>query len=172
MTWAFVYLVALLVGLVLATVTGLLRDLRNLSRHHHLVVPHPDQQSAFLALLGRRLAVGSFLFGLVGLAIGARGVSRPGLTFPVALGAGLVGFVLGVGLYRRPRVEDDARRVGHGGARHPARRLRAGPTPARGGSVVLAAQNIDQASDPGRIAKSRSWTPHVRWSPSASRPEE
>lgn len=148
MTWAFIYLVALLVGLVLATVTGLLRDLRNLSRHHHLVVPHPDQQSAFFALLGRRLAVGSFLFGLVGLAIGARGVSRPGLTFPVALGAGLVGFVLGVGLYRRPRVTKM-----HGESATVVRDIPPGGygqvrLQREGGSVVLAAQNIDKAPIP------------------------
>jgi len=147
-TWAFIYLVALLVGLVLATVTGLLRDLRNLSRHHHLVVPHPDQQSAFFALVGRRLAVGSFLFGFVGLALGARKLSHPSLTFPVALGAGLVGFVLGVGLYRRPRgrtIHSDTATVvrdippgGYGQVR----------LERQGGSVVLAAQNVDHTPIP------------------------
>ena len=152
MTWAFIYLVALLVGLVLATVTGLLRDLRNLSRHHHLVVPHPDQQSAFLALLGRRLAVGSFLFGLVGLAIGSRGVSRPGLTVPIALGAGLVGFVLGVGLYRRPRVV-----TVHGDSATVVRDIPPGGygqvrLQRAGGSFILAAQNLDQTLIPAGSA--------------------
>ena len=145
MTWAFTYLVALVLGLVLASVTGLLRDVRNLSRHHHLVVPHPDQHSAFLALLGRRLAVGLFLFGLVGLAIGVRVVARPSITFPVAVGAGLVGFVLGVGLYRRPRVM-----TRHGESATVVRDIPPGGygqvrLEREGGSVVLAAQNIDQA---------------------------
>ena len=148
MTWAFIYLVALLVGLVLATVTGLLRDFRNLSRHHHLVVPHPDQYSAFLALLGRRLAIGSFLFGFVGLALGARRMSDPSITFPVALGAGLVGFVLGFAVYRRPRVRttrsDRATVVrdippgGYGQVK----------LEREGGSVVLAAQNVDPTPIP------------------------
>jgi hypothetical protein len=147
-TWAFIYLVALVVGLMLASVTGLLRDLKNLSRHHHLIVPHPDQQSAFLALVGRRLAIGSFLFGLVGLALGARRVPHPGVTFGVALGAGLVGVVLGVVLYRRPRVTKtragsatvvrDIPPGGYGQVR----------LEREGRSFVLAAQNIDQAPIP------------------------
>jgi hypothetical protein len=142
-TWAFIYVVALVVGLALATVTGLLRDLRNLSRDHHLVVPHPDQHSAFLALLGRRLAIGSFLFGVVGLAMGARRVSDLRITFPVALGAGLVGFVLGLALYRRPRA-----RITRSGRATVVREIPPGgygqvKLEREGGSVVLAAQNVD-----------------------------
>jgi hypothetical protein len=147
-TWAFIYLVALVVGLMLASVTGLLRDLKNLSRHHHLIVPHPDQQSAFLALVGRRLAIGSFLFGLVGLALGARRVPHPSVTFGVALGAGLVGVVLGVVLYRRPRVTKTP-----GGSATVVRDIPPGGygqvrLEREGRSFVLAAQNIDQAPIP------------------------
>lgn len=148
MTWAFAYLVVLLVGLVLATVTGLLRDLRNLSRHHHLVVPHPDQQSAFLALLGRRLAVALFLFGVVGLVVGGRRLSEPWITFPVALGAGVVGFVLGLAaIRRRPGEAARAERAtvvreippgGYGQVR----------LERDGGSVVLAAQNVENTLIP------------------------
>ena len=148
MTWAFAYLVAFLVGLVLASVTGLLRDLRNLSRHHHLVVPHPDQQSAFLALLGRRLAVGLFLFGLVGLIVGGRRLSEPRITFPVALIAGVLGVVLGLAAVRRPS----------GDAAHAERATVVREIPPGGygqvrlerdgGSVVLAAQNIENTVIP------------------------
>jgi hypothetical protein len=143
-TWAFGYLVAFLVGLVLAGVTGLLRDLRNLSCHHHLVVPHPDQQSAFLALVGRRLAVGLFLFGVVGLVVGGRRLSEPQFTFPVALGAGVLGLVLSLAVLRRPSSKAPhieratvVREIPPGGYGQ----VRVGRD---GGSVVLAAQNVDR----------------------------
>lgn len=148
MTWAFAYLVALLVGLVLASVTGLLRDLQNLSRHHHLVVPHPDQHSAFLALLGRRLAVGLFLFGVVGLVVGGRRLSEPRITFPLALIAGVVGFVLGLAAVRRPSGE-----VAHSERATVVREIPPGGygqvrLERDGASVVLAAQNIENAAIP------------------------
>lgn len=148
MTWAFAYLVALLVGLVLASVTGLIRDLRNLSRHHHLVVPHPDQQSAFLALLGRRLAVGLFLFGVVGLVVGGRRLSEPRITFPVALIAGVLGFVLGLAAVRRPSGE-----TAHAERATVVREIPPGGygqvrLERDGGSVVLAAQNIEDVVIP------------------------
>jgi hypothetical protein len=143
-TWAFGYLVAFLVGLVLATVTGLLRDLPYLSRHHHLVVPHPDQQSAVLALLGRRLAVGLFLFGVVGLVAGGRRLSEPRFTFPVALGAGVLGFVLSLAVLRRPSGE-----AAHVERATVVREIPPGGygqvrVERDGGSVVLAAQNVDR----------------------------
>jgi hypothetical protein len=143
-TWAFAYLVALIVGLALATVTGLLRHVRNLSRHRHLVVPHADQYPAFLNLLGRRLAIGLVSFGVVGLVIGARWVSERRSTFLAALGAGVAGLVLGFVCYRRPSGRTDrhdratvVREIPPGG--YGQVRLER-----PGGSVILAAQNIDQ----------------------------
>jgi hypothetical protein len=147
-TWAFAYLVALVLGLVLASVTGLLRDVRNLSRHHHLVVPHPDQHSAFLNLLGRRLAIGLVLFGVVGLVIGARWVSESRNTFFAALGAGALGLVLGFVCYRRP-----SRRTEHHERATVVREIQPGGygqvrLERSGGSVILAAQNVDQTVIP------------------------
>ncbi|HVN31412.1 MAG TPA: hypothetical protein VMT45_05460 [Thermoanaerobaculaceae bacterium] len=144
MTWAFAYLAALIVGLVLASVTGLLRDVRSLSRHRHLVVPHADQYPAFLNVLGRRLAIGLVFFGVVGLVVGARWVSDRPSTALAALVAGVAGLVLGFLFYRRPSARTDrhehatvVREIPPGGYGQ-VRFERAG------GSVVLAAQNIDQ----------------------------
>ena len=147
MTWAFAYAAALVVGLALASVTGLIRDLRSLARHH-LVVPHPDQQSAFLALLGRRLAVGLVFAGIVGLVMGARRISEPRITAMVSFGVGLVGFVVALAALRRPcpavvynqkaTVVRDIPPGGYGQVR--LQRV--------GGSVVMAAQNVDEAVIP------------------------
>lgn len=67
MTWGFVYLSVLLVGLVLAAVTGLIRDLPVIASHRHLVVPRPEQHVSGLNLLGRRLGLTMLAFGGVGL---------------------------------------------------------------------------------------------------------
>jgi len=147
-TWAFGYLVALLVGLVLAVVTGLLRDFSNLSHHDRVVVPHPDQHSPFLALLGRRLAVGLFLFGVVGLIVGGRRASEPRITFPLALGAGVVGFVLGLAAVRRR-----SRKAAHVERATVVREIPPGGygqvrLERDGGSVVLAAQNVENTVIP------------------------
>lgn len=148
MTWAFAYLVALVLGLVLAAVTGLLLDLRNLSRHHHLVVPHPDQHEPFLNLLGRRLAIGLVLFGAVGLTIGARWMSQARFTFPIALGAGVVGIAIGFLCYRPP-----SGRAPHSEQATVVREIPPGgygqvKLERREGIIVLAAQNIDSAAIP------------------------
>ncbi len=101
MTWEFAYVALLIVGLVLASVTGLLRDLRSLGRRY-LVVPHPDQHSPFLGLIGRRLSVGLVLGGLVGFVAGARWTSDPRTTALLAAGTGLVGILGAAVVLRRP----------------------------------------------------------------------
>ncbi len=101
MTWAFLYAAALVVGLVLAGVTGLFRDLRCLAQN--LVVPHADQHPAFLSLFGPRLAVGLASCGVVGLLVGARRPPDPEGTLLAALAAGFVGFLLAVVLLRSRR---------------------------------------------------------------------
>jgi hypothetical protein len=147
-TWAFAYLVALMVGLVLAGVSGLLRDLRSISRHRHLIVPHPDQHSPFLDLLGRRLAIGFALFGAAGLLLGIRLVSQPWLTLGVAFAAGVIGVVIGCACYRRrfaPRHEGEqaiaVREIPAGGYGQVK-------IERRDGSIVLAAHNLDTAAIP------------------------
>jgi len=100
MTWAFAYVTVLVVGLVLAAVTGLLRDLRSLARHR-LVVPHADQKAFFVALLGRGLSIGLILVGGVGFVLTVRRVPDQWSTMGVALGAGLLGFLLAHALLRR-----------------------------------------------------------------------
>jgi hypothetical protein len=144
------YAVALVVGLVLAGVTGLIRDLRSLA--HNLVVPHPDQHSAFLALLGRRLAVGLVLAGIVGLFMSARPLSDPRRILVISLAVGVVGFVLALFLLRTPC--DEIRHIekatvvrdippgGYGQVRFER----------KGGSVLLAAQNVDSAVIPAGCA--------------------
>lgn len=67
MTWAFLYLVAIILGLVLAGVTGLLRELPVAASHRHLVVPLPEQRFSRLNVLGRRTGVTLLAFGAVGL---------------------------------------------------------------------------------------------------------
>ncbi len=101
MTWEFCYVAVFIVGLALAAVTGLIRDLRSLARHH-LVVPHPDLHRPFLALLGRRLAIGLVLFGLVGLVIAAQRHAQPRTTLLLATAAGFAGILATLLLMRRP----------------------------------------------------------------------
>jgi hypothetical protein len=147
-TWAFVYLVALLLGLVLAVVTGVLRDLTQLSFHRHLVVPPSDQQFPFFALLGRRLAFGLALFGIAGLVMGDRLVSSSRFTLLVALAAGVVGFAFGLAVLRRPcgeapefakaTVVRDITPGGYGQVR----------LERSGATVVLAAQSVDASVIP------------------------
>lgn len=68
MTWSFGYLACFIVGLVLAAVSGLIRDLQCLARPN-VVVPRSARHLPFLNRLGRRLAAGLILSGLVGLVL-------------------------------------------------------------------------------------------------------
>jgi hypothetical protein len=79
-TWAFAYFACFIVGLVLAAVSGLIRDLQLLARPN-VLVPHSPNRLLFINLLRRRLAAGLILSGLVGLVLAVqRGVgSRDGL---------------------------------------------------------------------------------------------
>ncbi len=101
MTWEFSYVAAFIVGLALAAVTGLISNLRSLARHH-LVVPYSDLHRPFLALLGRRLAIGLVLFGLVGLVINAQRHAEPSTTLLISAAAGLAGIVAAFVMLRRP----------------------------------------------------------------------
>jgi hypothetical protein len=97
-TWAFVYLVGIIIGLVLAGSTGLLRTLPFMASHRHLVVPLPEQHFSHLNVLGRRIGLMLLVFGAVGLALQGwnRLETRHNLVIAVlaALGAAALAFVL------------------------------------------------------------------------------
>ncbi|MGD1146362.1 MAG: hypothetical protein ABR961_00250 [Thermoanaerobaculaceae bacterium] len=92
MTWAFGFLACFVVGLVLAVVSGLIRDLQSLARHK-VVVPHSAKQLPFLNLLGRRLAGGLILSGVVGLILVAQRSIGPRVALLWAVAAGILGVV-------------------------------------------------------------------------------
>ena len=93
-TWAFLYLMSLLAGLVLAAGTGMLRDFPHLAPSRHLTVPVPEQHYGYLNLLGRRLSTGLAVFGLVGLVLGAWERMRSRTTLEIAVVAGLIAVAL------------------------------------------------------------------------------
>lgn len=151
MTWGFVYLAALVVGLVLAVVTGLLRDLRSLARHR-LIVPYPDQNPPFIALLGRRLSPGLIVAGGVGLVMSGGRVPDPSQALLTALAAGGVCFLLAHVVLRRrhlrrPPVEHAVvvGEIAPGG--YGQVRIQHGKE-----SVVLAAQSIESGVIPAGTA--------------------
>lgn len=100
MTWAFVYLACLIVGLVLAAVSGLLGDLRALFRNQQ-VAPPADFGPAFLSVLGRRLAAGMLAFGVVGLVLVARGPEHRTSALTTAAVAGVLAALVGILLLKR-----------------------------------------------------------------------
>ncbi len=101
MTWGFGYLACLLVGLVLAAVTGLIRDLRAFARHTP-VVPHSDLHHPLLGIVARRVSPGLVLGGLVGLVLNAnRGVGH-GSALLWACASGVVGVLAACLVLRRP----------------------------------------------------------------------
>ena len=141
-TWEFSYVAALIVGLALAAVTGLIRELRPHSRRH-FVLPNQDLYAPLLALLGRRLAVGLILFGGAGFALLARrGVATAG-DATAAGAAGVLGVAAAFFFLRRPcpaawrseraTVVRDIPAGGYGQVR-----IRRGEV-----DVVMAAQSVD-----------------------------
>ena len=145
MTWAFAYFACFIVGLVLAAVSGLIRDLQLLARPN-VLVPHSPNRLLFINLLRRRLAAGLILSGLVGLVLAVqRGVgSRDGLLWAVA--AGVVGVLAASVPLRRPcapalssryaTVVKDIEPGGYGQVR----------VERNGVAVLLAAQNADRSA--------------------------
>jgi hypothetical protein len=67
-TWAFGYLLVLLIGLVMVAASGTLRTLPHLTPQRHLVAPHPEQRSSAIGRLGWRLGIALLFAGGVGLA--------------------------------------------------------------------------------------------------------
>lgn len=102
MTWAFAFLACLILGLVLAGVSGLLARLPIPVHHRHLVIPEPEHRTSFLNYLARRAGAGVFVFGAVGLVLSAWEEINLRTTLVVAVGsAALVGLLVSLLLRRR-----------------------------------------------------------------------
>jgi hypothetical protein len=101
-TWAFLYLVAIVFGLVLAGVTGLLRELPIMASHRHLVVPLPDQHFSRLNVLGRRAGVTLLAFGAVGLVLQAWNRLQPHQHLLIAVIAAIAASLLSSVLLHGP----------------------------------------------------------------------
>jgi hypothetical protein len=71
MTWAFAFLVCLVLGLVLSGISGLLAGLPFPALHRHLVVPEPEHRTSSFNTLARRVGVGLAVFGAMGLVLSA-----------------------------------------------------------------------------------------------------
>lgn len=100
MTWGFIYLACMLVGLVLAAVSGLLGDLKALFENHP-VAPTPDHRPAAINVVGRRVAAGLCAFGGTGLLLATRGPAHLGQSLVFAAVAGLVAVAASLVLLRR-----------------------------------------------------------------------
>ncbi|HPC83419.1 MAG TPA: hypothetical protein P5234_08590 [Thermoanaerobaculaceae bacterium] len=102
MTWAFIYLACLLVGLVLAAVTGLFGDIRALLQSQP-VAPPADHSPALFNFVVRRVAAGLCAFGAAGLILATRGREHVEVTLGGAILAGLAAVVVTMVLLRRRR---------------------------------------------------------------------
>lgn len=138
MTWAFLYLAPLLVGLVLAAATGLARDVAAHALHHKVVTPRPDTTSALWTRIGRWLAATFSAFGFVGLlATGFRPASPWG-PLASASAAGILAALLAC-LLVRPLCRPE-RRHGEATVVREIRPGSYGQVRLAGRNVVLAAQ--------------------------------
>lgn len=102
MTWAFIYLACLVVGLVLAAVSGLLGDLRSLLQHQP-VAPPADHRPVLLNVVSRRVAATLCAFGGVGLVLATRGREHFAAALTGASLAGLAAAFAAIVLLRRRR---------------------------------------------------------------------
>jgi membrane protein implicated in regulation of membrane protease activity len=141
-TWAFVYLASLLVGLVLAAVTGLVRDLTKPTRHHGVVAPHQDAHLALWSRIGRCLAAALCVFGTVGLVFNALRPPFPGPLLIWAALAGILAALLARLVFRRGCAVER-----HHGLATVVREIRPGSygqIRLEVGGVVLAAQGVEE----------------------------
>lgn len=103
MTWPFLFLVALVVGVVLTAVIGWLRNDRHVrSQHRHLVLPNADHHGAFRNHLALRVAVGFSGFGLAGLLAASLLGLPPGTSLTVAAAVGTLCAAAALVLIRPP----------------------------------------------------------------------
>ena len=101
MTWPFLFLVVLVVGVVLTAVIGGLRNERQARSHHrHLVLPDADHHGAFRSHLAYRAAVGLSGFGLAGLLATSLLGLPPGTSLTVAAAVGAICAVAAIVIIR------------------------------------------------------------------------
>lgn len=101
MTWSFLFVAVLVVGVVLAAVIGGLRNERQVRSHHrHLVLPHADHHGVFRSHVALWAAAGLSGFGLAGLLAASLLGLPPKTSLNVAAGAGAVCAAVAVLLIR------------------------------------------------------------------------
>jgi hypothetical protein len=103
-TWAFLFLACLIVGLMLGAVTGLLSRRRYRPSRHAVTLPRPEHTSPFLTTVGQRASVALVAVGGAGLLAHAwfHLPLRTALTISVLAGA--VAALLALGLLRERRL--------------------------------------------------------------------
>lgn len=95
MTWSFVFLVSLVVGLVMAATSGLMRQMTPHRICHHITVPRPEHRLAIINLIAQRLSLPLLAFGAAGLLLyRAERPTRLVVSGLVALGSGAVSIVV------------------------------------------------------------------------------
>jgi hypothetical protein len=100
-TWSFLFLITLLIGLVMAATSGLMRRMTPHRICHQITVPTPEHRSALVNLIAQRLCLPLVAFGAAGLLL--RRAERPtrlATAVLIALGAALVSMLV----LRRRRV--------------------------------------------------------------------
>jgi membrane protein implicated in regulation of membrane protease activity len=145
-TWAFLYVATLLVGLALAAVTGLLRDVAGLARNSAVVAPQQNTHAVVLSRLLRCVAAASVAFGMVGLALTALRPLHRRAALNSALGAAVLAVACGVLLQRRRHA-----RMRQEGLATVVREIPAGgygQIRIEGSPTVLAAQGADREAIP------------------------
>jgi hypothetical protein len=66
-TWSFLFLAALLLGLVVTATSGLLRRMTVHRLRHQVTVPAPEHHSALVTRIAQRISVPLVAFGAIGL---------------------------------------------------------------------------------------------------------
>ena len=141
MTWGFLYLVGLLVGLVLAAATGLLQGLARIGGAGGVTAPRHDASPALWSRLGRSLAAALSLFGLIGLALASLSQVSPSGALTLAIAAGTLAAGLAFLLYRPRRAG-----TSHQGLGTVIREIRPGgygQIRLEEGGAILAAQGVE-----------------------------
>jgi len=94
-TWSFAFLAVLLVGLVMASTSGLLRRIAVHHLDRHITVPAPEHHTAVVNLIAQRVSMAVTAFGLGGLVLlQATPPTRLVVAAVAALATGLVALLV------------------------------------------------------------------------------